>query len=87
MASCDGGASASSGGEGVQEPQAHPCDSDDDDDGEGERKEARFTGGTVDFTNVTDWSTYPSFPREDPPPQGLLLPERTVLPWPTPTSP
>ncbi len=48
---------------------------------------ARFTGGTVDFRNVTDWSTYPSFPRENPPPQGLLLPDRTVLPWPTPTSP
>ncbi|HXP22032.1 MAG TPA: pentapeptide repeat-containing protein [Streptosporangiaceae bacterium] len=35
---------------------------------------AGFTGGTVDFSRVTDWSQPPAFDWDGPPPAGLKLP-------------
>jgi hypothetical protein len=40
------------------------------------RFDARFTGGTVDFSDPGDWSTPPAFPWTDTPPPGVVLPEK-----------
>jgi hypothetical protein len=36
---------------------------------------ARFSGGTVDFSDADDWSSRPAFPWTDTPPPGVKLPQ------------
>jgi hypothetical protein len=37
---------------------------------------ARFSGGTVDFSNLDDWSFPPAFPWTVTPPTGVKLPKK-----------